>query len=103
MKIRKGDTVKIISGNDKGKTGKVLKVIPDTERIIIEGVNLVKKHSRPTQKNRKGGIVEKEGAIHASKVIYFDARSNTVSRIGHRILADGNKVRINKKTGEIIE
>jgi len=103
MKIRKGDTVKVLTGNDRGKMGKVLKVFPDEHRIIIEGVNMIKKHSRPTQKNRKGGIIEKEGSINASNVIYFDPRSNTVARIGHRVLTDGKKVRINKKTGEIIE
>ena len=103
MKIRKGDTVKVISGNARGKTGKVLKVFPETERLIVEGINLIKRHSRPTQKNRKGGIIEKEGPISASNVIYYDSRSSTVARLGHRILVDGKKVRINKKTGEIIE
>jgi large subunit ribosomal protein L24 len=103
MKLKKGDTIKVISGNDRGKVGKILKVFPETNRIIIEGVNLIKRHTRPTQKNRKGGIVEKEGPINVSNVIFFDTRSNTVARLGHRILADGKKVRINKKTGEIIE
>jgi large subunit ribosomal protein L24 len=103
MIIRKGDTVKIMAGNDRGKVGKVLKVFPDKNRIIVEGVNLVKRHSRPTAKNRKGGIIEKEGSINASNAIYFDSRSNTVARLGHRILTDGKKVRINRKTGEIIE
>jgi large subunit ribosomal protein L24 len=103
MNIRKGDTVKVISGNARGKVGKVLKVFPETERLIVEGVNLIKRHSRPTPKNRQGGIIEKEGPISASNVIYFDNRSNTVARLGHRILVDGKKVRINKKTGEIVE
>ncbi|MEE9555346.1 MAG: 50S ribosomal protein L24 [candidate division Zixibacteria bacterium] len=103
MKIRKGDTVKVISGNDRGKSGKVLKVFPDTGRIIIEGVNLIKRHTRPTPKNRKGGIIEKEGSINASNVMYMDSRSSTVARLGHMVLADGKKVRVNKKTGEIIE
>jgi large subunit ribosomal protein L24 len=103
MIIRKGDTVKIVSGNDKGKIGKVLKVFPEKNRIIVEGVNLIKRHSRPTPKNRKGGIIEKEGSVNCSNAIYFDSRSNTVARLGHRILGDGKKVRINRKTGEIIE
>jgi large subunit ribosomal protein L24 len=103
MRIRKGDTVKVISGNDRGKIGKVLKVFPDKNRVIIEGVNMIKRHSRPTSKNRRGGIIEKEGPISASNAIFFDGRSNTVARVGHRILSDGKKVRINKKTGEIIE
>jgi len=103
MKLKKGDTIKVISGNDRGKVGKILKVFPETNRIIIEGVNLIKRHTRPTQKNRKGGIIEKEGPIDSSNVIYYDNRSNTMARLGHRILTDGKKVRINKKTGEIIE
>jgi large subunit ribosomal protein L24 len=103
MKIRKGDMVKVVSGNDRGKTGKVLKVFPDVDRVIIEGVNLIKRHTRPTQKNRKGGIIEKEGPINASNVMYMDTRSSTVVRLGHKVLADGKKVRVNKKTGEIIE
>jgi len=103
MKLKKGDTVKVISGNDRGRVGRILKVFPETNRIIIEGVNLIKRHTRPTQKNRKGGIIEKEGSINVSNVIFFDNRSNTVARLGHRVLADGKKVRINKKTGEIIE
>lgn len=103
MKIRKGDTIKVISGNARGKIGKVLKVFPEADRVIVEGVNLIKRHTRPTPKNRKGGIIEKEGSINASNVMYYDARSNTVARLGHRILTDGKKVRINKRTGEIIE
>ncbi len=103
MKIRKGDTVKVLSGNYRGKVGKVLKVFPDTGRVIIEGVNLIKRHTRPTPKNRKGGIIEKEGPISSSNVMYMDARSSTVARLGHMVLADGKKVRVNKKTGEIIE
>jgi large subunit ribosomal protein L24 len=103
MKIRKGDTIKVVSGNARGKIGKVLKVFPEADRVIVEGVNLIKRHTRPTPKNRKGGIIEKEGPIHSSNVMYYDNRSNTVARLGHRILVDGKKVRINKKTGEIIE
>jgi large subunit ribosomal protein L24 len=103
MKIRKGDTVKVVSGNDKGKTGKVLKTFPEVTRIIVEGVNLVKRHTRPSQRNRKGGIVEKEGSIHVSNVMLFDNRVSNVTRVGYRLLNDGTKVRINKKSGEIIE
>jgi len=103
MKIRKGDTVKVITGNDKGKSGKVLKTFPDANRIIVEGVKLVKRHTRPSQKNRKGGIVEKEGSIQVSNVMLFDTRINGVARVGYKLLNDGTKVRINKKSGEIIE
>lgn len=103
MKIRKGDTVKVISGNDNGKIGKVLKTFPENNRIIVEGVNLVKRHTRPSQKNRKGGIVEKEDSVNVSNVMLFDTRSNAPARVGYRLLNDGTKVRINKISGEIIE
>ena len=71
MKLKKGDTVKVLSGNDRGKVGKILKVFPEENRIIIEGVNLIKRHTRPTQKNRKGGIVEKEAPVHLSNLAPF--------------------------------
>lgn len=103
MKIRKNDTVKVISGNDRGKIGKVLKTFPESNRIIVEGVNLVKRHTRPNQKNRKGGILEKEDTINVSNVLLYDNRSNLATRVGYKVLNDGSKVRINKKTGEIIE
>ena len=103
MKIRKGDTVKVITGNDRGKMGKVLKTFPDVQRVIVEGVNLVKRHTRPSQRNRKGGIVEKEGTVHVSNVMLFDNRTNAQTRVGYKLLNDGKKVRINKKSGEIIE
>ena len=103
MKIRKGDTVKIISGDDRGKMGKVLKTFPDTGRVIIEGVNLIKRHTRPSQRNRKGGIIEKEGSISVTNVMMYDLRTSTPTRVGFRYLKDGSKVRINKKSGEIIE
>jgi large subunit ribosomal protein L24 len=103
MKIRKGDTVKVTSGNDKGKSGKVLKTFPESNRIIVEGVNLVKRSTRPSQRNRKGGIIEKEGPINVSNVMLFDTRISDVTRVGYKLLNDGTKVRINKKSGEIIE
>ena len=103
MKIHKNDTVKVISGNDKGKIGKVLKTFPEANRIIVEGVNLVKRHTRPNQKNRKGGILEKEDTINVSNVMLYDARSNLATRVGYKVLKDGSKARINKKSGEIIE
>jgi large subunit ribosomal protein L24 len=103
MKVRKGDTVKVIAGDHRGKIGRVLKTFPEKNRVIIEGVNLIKRHSRPSQKNRKGGIVEKEGPINVSNVMYYDLRTNAPSRVGYKHLADDKKVRINKKSGEIIE
>ncbi|RLD14413.1 50S ribosomal protein L24 [candidate division KSB1 bacterium] len=107
MKIRKGDTVKVIAGSykDKGRIGKVLKVFPDKNRIIVEGVNLVKRHMRPTQKLPQGGIIEKEAPIHVSNVMYYSTKFNTTTRIGYKILEDGSKVRYCKNPecqGEII-
>ena len=103
MRIRKNDTVKVISGDDKGKIGKVLKTFTKTNRVIVEGVNLIKRHTRPSQKNRQGGIVEKESSISATNVMLYDMRISAPTRIGYRRLNDGTKIRINKRSGEIIE
>ena len=107
MKIKKGDQVKVISGKHRGKAGKVLRVFPENNRVLVEGVNLIYRHTRPSQKNPKGGIVEKEGTINASNVMVFDSRSNTPTRVGYRLIEDTekktvNKVRISNKSGEII-
>jgi len=99
--VKKNDIVKVIAGKDRGKTGKILKVFPKKERVIIEGVNLVKRHTRPNQQNPQGGIVEKEAAIHASNVMLI--QDNKPSRTGKRILADGSRVRYSKKTGEQVD
>ena len=101
MHVKKNDIVKVIAGKDRGKTGKILKVFPKKERVIIEGVNLVKRHTRPNQQNPQGGIVEKEAAIHASNVMLI--QDNKPSRTGIRILADGSRVRFSKKTGEQVD
>ena len=100
MKITKGDTVKVITGNDIGKTGRVIKVFPDKNKIVVEGVAIVKKHARPTQDNPQGGILEKESAIHISNVMLV--AGGKVTRIGYKSLDDGRKVKIAKKTGEVI-
>jgi large subunit ribosomal protein L24 len=107
MKIRKGDTVKVLSGKSKGKKGKVLKVDPHKERVIVEGVNLIKRHSRPSQRNPKGGIVEKEGPLHVSKVQLIDVKNDMPTRVGFHFVRDENekitdKVRISKKSGEVL-
>ena len=101
MHIKKGDVVKVIAGKYKGKEGKILKVFLKTNRVIIEGVNLVKRATRPSQQNPQGGIIEKEAAIHASNVMLVV--NGTPTRIGKRILKDGSKVRYSKKTGETVE
>ncbi len=107
MKIRKNDTVMVISGNDKGKTGKVLKVFPKESKIIIEGINLRKRHTKASQKNPQGGIIEKEAPINASNVMILDPKTSETTRIGSKIILDdktGKKkiVRVSKASGEMI-
>jgi len=107
MKIRKNDTVMVIAGNDKGRTGKVLKVFPKTSRIIIEGINLRKRHTKPSQKSPQGGIQEKEAAIHVSNVMILDPKTNEPTRIGARVILDeksGKKkiARVSNVSGEMI-
>jgi len=100
-KFKKGDMVKVLAGKDKGKTGKILKTIPDRERIVIEKINLIKKHKRPDQKT-KGGVVEKEGSIHISKVGLLCNKCNTTVRVRNKMLEDGKKVRICSKCNDVI-
>jgi large subunit ribosomal protein L24 len=107
MKIKKDDNVMVISGNYRGKTGKVLKVFPQKNRIIIEGVNIQKRHTKPTQNNQQGGIVEKEASIHSSNVMVLDPKSNEPTRIGAKIIIDdktGKKksARVSKISGEML-
>ena len=107
MKIRKNDTVMIIAGNDTGKTGKVLKVFPKESRLIIEGINLRKRHTKPNQKNPQGGIIEKEAPIHISNVMILDPKTNEPTRVGAQIILDENtgkkkRTRISRLTGEMI-
>ena len=101
MVIKKDMIVKVISGANKGQEGKVLFVNPKKNRLIVEGVNFIKKSTRPTQDNQKGGIIEKEASIHISNVMVL--QNKIVSRIGYKILDDGSKVRIFKKTNEETE
>ncbi len=101
MRIKKGMTVKVISGNHRGLEGKILHVFPQKQRVIIEGINFMKKAVRPTQENPAGGIVEREASIHISNVMVIHAGQAT--RIGYKKLEDGSKVRVSKKTNEEIE
>lgn len=101
--VRKNDTVVILSGEEAKKQGKVLKVFPRENRIIVEGISFVKRHSRPTQKNPKGGIIEKEGPINASNVMVMCNKCGQPTRVGSKILKDGSRVRTCKKCGELIE
>ena len=100
MKIKKGDTVQVITGNDAGKTGRVIKVFLDKNKIVVEGIKVVKKHARPTQDNPQGGIIEKEAAIHISNVMLIVGGKAT--RVGFKSLDDGRKVKFAKTTGEVI-
>lgn len=107
MRIKKDDNVVVIAGNSKGKTGKVLKVFPKVERIIVEGVNIRKRHTKPNQANPQGGIIEKEAPIHASNVMVVDPKSSEPTRIGKKIIIDdktGKKrsVRVSKSSGEML-
>jgi large subunit ribosomal protein L24 len=104
MKIKKGDTVEVVAGKDSGKKGRVLVVDRDRERLVIEGVNMIKRHTRPNpQKNVKGGIVEREAPIHVSNVMVLSPDSGQRSRVGYRILDDGRKVRVAKVDGAILD
>jgi large subunit ribosomal protein L24 len=102
MKLKKGDTVKVMSGKEKGKTGKIQSTIVDKERITIEKVNLIKKHKKADAKG-KGGIVEKEGPIHISNVMYLCNKCGKGVRIGYKLLEDGKKVRVCAKCHEILD
>jgi large subunit ribosomal protein L24 len=105
MNIRKNDMVMVIAGNARGKTGKVLKVYPDRDRVIVEGVNIVKRHTRPNQKNPQGGIVQREAPIHASNVQLLDPKSSKPTRVGSKLTVDEmskrkRRMRVSRETGE---
>ncbi len=101
-RIRKGDKVVVISGKDKGKTGKIMRVIPEDDRVVVEGINLVKRHTRPTPRNTAGGIIEREQPIHASKVMPADPKSGKGTRVRFRVVEGGNKIRVAVASGEEI-
>jgi large subunit ribosomal protein L24 len=101
--VRKGDTVVVIAGKERGKRGKVLHVFPAEGRVIVERLNMMKKHQKPTQKLRQGGIIEREAPMHLSNVMLLDPRNDKPTRVGVRLLADGKKTRIARKSGEIID
>ena len=102
LKIKKGDSVVVISGRDKGKKGEVLRVLPTDSRVIVQGINVAKRHARPRMGD-PGGIIEKELTIHISNVSHIDPRSSEPTRIGYKRLDDGRKVRFARRSGEVID
>lgn len=102
MHVKKGDKVMVISGKDKGKTGIVLAAYPKKDRVIVEGVNIIKKHAKPSQDNPQGGIITMEAAIHVSNVMPIDPKSGKPTRVGYQII-DDKKVRIAKKSGAVLD
>lgn len=101
MRIKKGDQVIVITGRDKGKTGEVIKSMPKENKVLVQGINLVKRHTKPTQESA-GGIVSKEAPIHVSNVALIDPKDGKATRVGFRIEKDGQKVRVSKRSGEVI-
>jgi large subunit ribosomal protein L24 len=102
-RLVKGDMALVVTGNDAGKTGKVLKVFPGKDRVLIEGVNFIKRHTKPTQKNPQGGIQEREAAIHTSNAMLYCTKCGRGTRVRHTALSDGTKVRACGHCGEVIE
>ncbi|MFC2949264.1 50S ribosomal protein L24 [Virgibacillus sediminis] len=102
MHVKKGDKVKVLSGKDRGKEGVILEAYPKKERVLVEGVNMIKKHAKPSQDNPQGGILDIEGPIHVSNVMPIDPKSGEPTRVGYEV-RDGKKVRIAKKSGEAID
>ena len=102
-RIRKGDTVEVIAGVDKGRRGEVLRVLPKADRAVVQGVNIAKRHTKPRGMGEPGGIVEREATIHLSNLMLVDPTSEKRTKVGFRVLEDGRKVRVAKATGQAIE
>ena len=102
MKIRKGDRVKVIAGRSKGKVGDVLRVLPAEQRVVVQGVNVIKRHTKPGRAD-SGGIIEREAAIHVSNVALLDPKSDKPTKVGFKFLEDGRKVRFARGSGETID
>jgi large subunit ribosomal protein L24 len=103
LNIKKNDTVMVIAGDEKGKRGRVLAVYPKKDRVLVEGVNIVKKHMRPNRRYTQGGIIEREAPIHRSNVMLVCPKCDKPTRYGNRILDNGKKVRVCKKCGEVMD
>lgn len=103
MHVKKGDRVIVIAGRDKGKRGEVLRAMPKESRVVVDGVNIMKRHRRPSAANPQGGIEETPAPIHVSNVAHIDPTTDKPTRVGHKVLEDGRKVRFARKSGEIID
>lgn len=101
--VKKGDTVLVITGKDAGHKGKVLRVLPKEQRVIVEKANIVKRHTRPTRSMPQGGIVEKEAPIHSSNVMLLCSKCSQPTRVGKKVLGDGKRVRVCKRCGEVLD
>jgi large subunit ribosomal protein L24 len=102
LHVKKDDTVFVITGKDKGKKGRVIAAFPRENRVLVEGINMVKKHAKPSQQNPQGGIINQEAPIHVSNVMLIDPKTNKPTRVGYKVLDNGNKVRV-AKSGEVID
>lgn len=102
MIVKTGDKVKVITGKDKGKEGVILKAFPKKDRVIVEGMNMMKKHQKPSSMNPQGGILETEAPIHVSNVMLIDSKTGEPTRVGFKV-EDGKKVRVSKKTCEVLD
>jgi large subunit ribosomal protein L24 len=102
-KIKKDDFVRIIAGRDRGKQGKVLRVFPEEGRLTVERIQMIKRHTRPSQNRQQGGIIEREGTIHISNVMLICTKCDRGVRVGFRVLEDGNKVRVCRRCGEVLD
>lgn len=101
--IKKDDIVMVIAGREISKSGKVVKLLPKKQRLIVEKINMIKRHTRPSSQMRQGGIVEREGSLHISNVMILCRHCNTPTRVGRRVLEDGSKVRVCRKCGEVLD
>lgn len=103
MHVKKDDTVMVITGKDKGKEGRVIAAFPDRKRVLVEGVNMISKHQKPTQGNPQGGILQQEATIHVSNVMPVDPKTGEPTRVGYEVQDNGKKVRIAKKSGQPLD
>ena len=101
-RIKKGDRVSVTTGRDKGKTGEVVKILTKQDKAVVQGVNMIKRHTRPSG-SEAGGIIEKEAAIHVSNLAHLDPKDDQPTRVGIKVLEDGRKVRFAKRSGEVID